>query len=66
MQTLDQLALCYSGTQCSLKEVLLGFKHSMTGQERKFLAITSFPGGKRLFERVLEKTAVFSGKHICA
>lgn len=33
----------------------------MTGQERKFLAITSFPGGKRLFERMLEKTAAFSG-----
>lgn len=33
----------------------------MTGQERKFLAITSFPGGKRLFERVLEKTAASQG-----
>lgn len=63
---LDQLPLCHSWTRCSLKEVLLGFKHSMTGQERKFLAVTSFPGGKRLFERVLEKTAAFSGNHICA
>lgn len=55
----DQLPLCYCRTQCSLKELLLGFKHSMTGQERNFLAITSFPGGKRLFERVLEKNSCF-------
>lgn len=53
-------------TQCSLEEVVLAFKHSMTKQERKLLAITSFPGGKRLFERVLEQTAAFSGSHICA
>lgn len=63
---LDQLPLCYPRTKHSLKELLLGFKRSMTGQERKFLAITSFPGGKRLFERVLEKNSCFLRKpYLC-
>lgn len=47
-----------------LLQSTMQFKRSVVGIQtqhdkagKKFLALTSFPGGKRLFERVLEKTA---------